>query len=281
MKNKTILLSILLLLVLCGGCSKNDPSLNATRLRISLTDAPLSTRATSISITEMIVDIQKIEVSMVDSTSSSENWVPLDFKGGEYNILPLSNGKSKQIVDQYFPSGILKQIKITFGDNSKFKTFSGEKNLILDPSAKEGVILTVNANLYANYVTNIMIDINAALSFYEQNDNFFFKPNLRVFPETYGGALKGYIQPIEANPQVIIINDKDTLMTLPEMKDGMFMFLGLDKGKWDIYVLTDPQMGYKDTIFSDSIFVGKTTELKSKIVLKKIKGDNDEGGEGA
>jgi hypothetical protein len=44
-------------------------------------------------------------------------------------------------------------------------------------------VVAVNTNLYANYVTSIMVDINAALSFYELNGNYFFKPVLRVFPK--------------------------------------------------------------------------------------------------
>ncbi len=274
-KNIIVSLIILLTITLFVGCSKNDPSFNATRLRISLTDEPISTRESSFTISELNVDIQKIEVSLMDSVDNTENWITLDYNGGLHNVLSLTNGKSKQIVDQYFPAGVLRRIRIFFGDNTYLKTSKGQINLINEETVKNGIVATINTSLYANYITNILVDINAALSFYEQNDNWFFKPTVRVFPETYGGSLKGYVLPREANPQVIIVNEKDTLLSIPESKDGLFLFRGLEEGKWDIHVLTDPRLGYKDTIFSDSVFMGQTTEIKNKIQLLKIDETDD------
>ena len=263
MKATLILFSLFLFAISFTGCSKNDPSINATRLTIKLTDAPV------LLISEFNVDIQKIEISTTDNTNSDEKWTVLDFQGGVYNVLPLSNGKSKQIVDQFFPAGVLRKIKITFGNNSTLSTSTGTKPLVLDPEIKEGIVVEVNDNLYANYITSIMIDINAALSFYESNGNYFLKPVLRVFPETFGGSLKGYALPLEAEPAVIIVKDRDTLFTIPEKADGMFYFKGLKEGDWEIVVFSTSNSGYRDTLFVDTVYTGKTRELKSKIVLKK------------
>ncbi len=257
------------ILACIAGCGKNDPSLNATRLRVKLANASPAT------VQELNVDIQKIEISTVDSTNNNENWTTLDINAGVHNIIPLVAGSSKQISDQYFPMGVLRRIKITFGDNSTIKTYPTETSaaetpkLILDPAIKDGVVLDVNANLYANYVSNILIDINSALSVYELNGNFFFRPVLRVFPETFGGSLRGYALPVEAAPVVVIAKDGDTLLTLPEFADGKFFFKGLREGDWEIHVLANPESGYKDTTFVDTVFTGKTRELKAKIVLKK------------
>lgn len=278
MRTTIAIFSTLFLLILGNACTGNDPSLNATRLRINLTDAPLETRADSIVISEFNVDIQKIEISTTDTLGQNEAWSTLDYNGGVYNILPLTNGKLRQISDQYFPSGILRRMKIHFGNSSTITVNGNNKNLLLDPQFENGVTYEVNANLYANYISSIVVDINAALSFYERNGNYFFKPDVRVFAETYGGSLKGYVLPKEAASTVVIANEKDTLFTLPESKDGMFKFLGLDVGVWDIYVFPASGSGYRDSIFSDTIFSGKTTELQSKITLKKI--DEPGGGEG-
>ena len=263
MKAVLPLFSLFLFAISFTGCSKNDPSINATRLRIKLTDAPV------VLISEFNIDIQKIEISTTDNTSGDEKWTTLDFQGGVYNVLPLSNGKSKQIVDQFFPAGVLRKIRITFGNGSTIKTDAGEKGLVLDSEIKDGVVLEVNENLYANYITSIMIDINAALSFYESNGNYFLKPVLRVFAEASGGSLKGYALPVEALPVVKIVKDKDTLFTVPEKADGMFLFKGLKEGEWEISVFPASSLGYRDTLFVDTVFAGKTRELKSKIVLKK------------
>lgn len=264
MKTAIRMFPAIFLIIAVAGCSKIDPSINATRLRISITDAP------ALTVSELNVDIRKIEVSTVDTVDNNrENWTALDFSGGVYNVLPLSNGKSKQIIDQYFPSGVLRRLKITFGDLSTLKTPEGVKNLVLSPEVEDGVIVDANANLYANYISHILIDINAALSFYESNGNYFFRPVIRAFPETFGGSLKGYALPDEAGPRVIIVKDADTLFTLPERADGMFMFKGLREGEWKIFVQATPNSGYRDTVFTDTVFTGKTRELKAKIILKK------------
>lgn len=263
-----ILLSFFIVFCM-AGCSKNDPSLNATRLRVQLANASFS------GMQELNIDIQKIEISTVDNTDGNENWTTLDINAGVHNIAQLLSGNFKQIADQYFPMGVLRRIKITFGDNSTFKTYPTEnsaaetKKLILDPLIKEGIVLDVNANLYANYISSIVIDINSFLSVYESNGNFFFRPVLRVFPETYGGSLRGYALPAEALPIVVIAKDEDTLYTLPDIIDGKFLFKGLREGDWEIHVFANPTSGYKDTTFVDTVFTGKTQELKNKIVLKK------------
>lgn len=278
--NKYILSLLALLLVLFAvSCSKNDPSINATRLRISLTDAPLSNKDGDVIITELNVDIEKIEVSMVDSIDNSiENWVTLTHNGELHDVLALTNGKQKQIVDQYFPAGVLRQLRITFGGNSNMKANGVMRDVVLDPSVKDGIVFDVNANLYANYISNIILDLNAALSLYEDNGNFIFSPSIRVFAEASTGSLKGYALPQNANPIVMITKEIDTLLTMPELADGLFVFKGLSAGKWDIHVLSDPALGYRDSIFSDTVYVGRTTDL-SKIILRSIEDDNEDGGE--
>lgn len=268
MKTKIGIIFTVLSLLLATGCTKNDPSINATRLRIKLTDAP------AISISEFNIHIEKIEISTTDISGNEEKWTTLDFKGGTYNLLPLSNGKSLQILDQYFPASVLRKMKITFGNNSKIKTREGDKTLVLDPEITDGIVVEINDNMYANYITSIMIDINAALSIYESNGNYFLRPVIRVFPETFGGSLKGYALPDEAAPVVLIVQDKDTLFTIPERADGMFQFKGLREGEWEIFVFSNPDLGYRDTVFTDTVFAGKTRELRSKIVLKKIEEPN-------
>lgn len=258
------ILAVIYLIILFVGCSKTDASTNATRLRIKLTDAP------ALTLSELNVDIRTIEVSTVDTTNNSEKWTPLNFNGGVYNVLPLSNGKSKQIVDQYFPAGVLRRIKIVFGTNSTLKMAEEIKNLVLDPKIKDGIIMDVHANLYANYVTSIMIDINAMLSIYESNGNYFFRPVIRVFPEAFGGSLKGIALPREANPVVIVTYDKaDTLLSIPESGNGSFLFNGLKEGVWKIHVQPfDSKSEYKDTVFTDTVFTRKIRDVKT-ITLKK------------
>ena len=84
------------LLLLFTACGEDDPSVNAGRLRVKLTDA------TDVSIKELYIDIREIAVFATDTTELEGEWVTLDYTGGEYNLLNLINGKKVDLVDQYF-----------------------------------------------------------------------------------------------------------------------------------------------------------------------------------
>ena len=261
----------LILLIVLGSCV-DDPSVNATRLRIHLTDAPISASSDkSVIIHEFHVDIDKIEVSATDSLGGNEEWITLDYKGGRYDLLPLTNGKLKEIYDAYFPAGNLLRMKVYYGDNSILIVNKDKKEhqVHLDPACQDGVEYEVNTALYPHYVSNIIIDINASLSLYEEGGNFYFKPEARVFSATYGGTLKGRAGPMEALPAVFAFNETDTLLTFPEPADGTFQLLGLNEGVWDIYIFSRLGAIYTDTLFADTIYTGKDTTL-TPITLKLI-----------
>lgn len=249
-----ILLTALLIIT---ACSKEDVSENAARLRIKLTDA------TSLVFKELHVDINDISVFATDSTNIEGEWIPLEYSGGEYNLLTLMNGKTVQLVDQYFPSyKNIEKIKIQFGNNNRLVTVTDSPiPLQLSPEIIDGVVIdNVKTDLATNVISSLIIDINAALSIREVNGNWFLKPAARAFPETHGGSIKGYVSPMEANPYVAIIQDTDTFFTFPEA-DGMFYFFGLNEGAWDIYLFANPESNYRDTVFTDTISEGQKLEL--------------------
>lgn len=242
------------------SCGKEDSSENATRLRIKLTDA------TSLLIKELYIDIQSIEIWVTDSTTNEGEWETLQFTGGEYNLLLLMNGKSVQLVDQYYPAGgILQKVKLVLGNNNRLLTTSKEPIQLQLPSEMvDGIIIdSVNAALHANIITSIVIDVNAALSVVESNGNYFLYPAARAFPETFGGSLRGYVAPVEAEAYVAIVQGTDTFLTIPET-DGMFMFTGLEEGPWEIHVKANPLTSFRDTLFTDTIVQGKITEILPK-----------------
>ncbi|HBG42408.1 MAG TPA: hypothetical protein DDW85_13545 [Porphyromonadaceae bacterium] len=263
LRTKTMMKKILPLLLVIGiwSCSNNDPSENAARLRIKLTDAP------SLTLKGLQIEIDSIEVSLYDT---GDDWVALDYGGGTYNMLPLSNGNTQQISDQYFPAdGIIQRIKLLFGDGNKLQTTEGDKELILAEENREVIIEGVNAALYSHVVCNIVIDINALISVTESNGNYYLNPVMRAFDEAFTGSLRGYVSPAMANATALIASEGDTLISLPE-PDGKFMFLGLKEGPWKIFLVSPPDSGYVDTVFVDTVKMGKIRDIVPKpIVLKK------------
>lgn len=246
------------------SCGKNDPSVNASRLRVKLTDAG------SFTIKELLIDIRAIDVLPVDTAGKEGEWVSLDYSGGTYDLLKLMNGRTVQLIDQYFPAGgKIGKLKLLFGNNSHIWTNTEKEfKLNIPQELLDGVVIDhVDAVLTPNIITTVVIDVNAALSVREENGNYYLRPEVRAFDETFGGSMRGYVTPVDAGPIVGIANDPDTFFTLPEGERGMFMFTGLKAGEWTISVFARPESGYQDTTFTDSIFLRKRTELKP-IVLK-------------
>ena len=248
------------------SCGKEDASENATRLRVKLTDAA------SLVIKELYIDIQQIEVLVADTTGIEGEWEILQFTGGEYNLLKLMNGNSVQLVDQYFPAGgVLQKMKLILGNNNRLLTTTDSiVSLNIPSEMTDGIIIeNVNADLLANIITSVVIDVNAAMSVRESNGTYFLQPSARAFPETFGGSLRGYVAPREADAFVAVVQDTDTFLTLPEGEGGMFLFSGLNPGSWEVHIIANPLSNFRDTIFTETIEQGKITEITPKPIRLK------------
>ena len=255
------------------ACDSNDPSINASFLRLKLTDA------TSLVLKEFHIDIREIAVFLVDTASHEGEWITLEFPGRTYDVLKLINGKTVQLIEQYVPAGTeLQQIKLVFGNDNRLVTNTVQTIPLQIPTElQEGIVIdAVNMEMRLNTISSMIIDLNAALSFRESNGTYFLYPVVRAFPETYGGKLRGYVAPLEASPFIAIIQDEDTLLTLPVRETlgdnmGMFQFIGLKEGEWEVHMKANPESNYHDTVFISTIEEGKTTEITPKpIWLKRI-----------
>lgn len=258
------------LLILVQACDGNDPSVNASRLRIKLTDAA------SPIMRELHVDIREISVFLVDTATHEGEWHTLDFSGRSYDILKYMNGKTVQLVDQYVPAGTeLQQIRLLFGDNNQVvmltDTTKESRPLRIPAELEQGLeIDAIKMEMRLNTISSMIVDLNASLSVWRIGNEYYLYPVARAFPETYGGKLKGQVSPLlEANPQIFIVQDTDTLITIPEREAGvnsnvgMFQFIGLKEGEWEVHVLTHPESAYRDSVFVSTIESGKTTDVRS------------------
>lgn len=265
MYTKTVrLLTVISILLFFASCIKDNDNANSSRLRVKISNMPTDI------FEEFHIDISKIEVSHNNSTDSSENiWTELDINGIDFDILDLYNGRFTQIVDQFFPSGAINQVKIFFGTNNYLETLNGKSEIVVPDDIKNnGLIIDVNIALQPNVISYLMLEINTSKSVYKNGDNYILSPVIRAFSETFGGSLKGYVSPAEAEPSITIIKDEDTLFTFTDETTGMFMFKGLNEGIWEINVSARPLTGYQDTVFTDTIFSGQLREIR--IALRKF-----------
>lgn len=264
------------------ACDNEDPSVNASRLRLKLTDAA------SVAMRDFFVDIREISVFLMDTVTHEGEWITLEFPGKTYDILKLMNGKMVQMVDQYVPAGTeLQQIKLMFGNDNRLVVITDSIETIplrLPPGLEDGLVIdAVKMELRQNTISSMVIDLNAALSvLITQDGDYFFYPVARAFPETYGGKLRGYVAPLNASPLVAIVQDEDTLYAIPERDPpndlnsdiGMFQFIGLKEGEWEIHLTPRSESNYRDTVFNMTVEDGKVADIPLKPVrLKLIPGE--------
>lgn len=265
---RKILFIIILFSALIVRCTKEDASHNAARLRFSITGTPADT------INELVVDIQQIEVLAHNNEDNSEEWIPLEFSGKRWDMKKLSNGEQVQLSDQFFPANkTIQKVKIIFGDNNKILTTKGEKQLSIPTKIADGVVVDAVVHLYPYVICSVIIDLHNVVAANNATGNYLLDPFIRIYPETFGGSLTGVVTPPEARARIKITNHKpqpDTLISFPN-SDGKFLYRGLEGGEWKVHVLAHPLSGFRDTVFIDSVEIGKVNQLRAgTIYLKPI-----------
>lgn len=269
--NKAVSIAFAGCLLLLISCTEDSFVENSARLRISLTES------SSIPLSEANLQITSIEVMLTDSTGQSQDeWIPLEYAGGTYNLLKYLKGETKQIADQYFSAGTITQIRIKLASTlhivDKYSLLSDQQQLPVDLATEyqDGVVVAADIPLTPNVITDILLDFNLAQSIYKNNtDDFVFVPYVRAYTQLDGGMLKGTISPVEAVPMVQIGYLTDTLSTFAA-SDGSFYFQGLRAGLWEIHVIPLNTL-YADTTVMDTVFNQTTTTVSpNPIVLKKI-----------
>ncbi len=254
-------LLVALSFLLLGACEGNDPSVNAGRLRVKLTDG------TDFTIKELYLHVREVSVFATDTVGADGEWVNLEYGGGEYNLLKLFNGKNVTLVDQYFPAGKeIRKVRLLLGNKNRILTNTAKDYPLQMPSEIVGGIevdLMEPILMKPNIISSLIIDVNTAHSVRERDGNYFIHPNLRVFPEMYGSTLRGYVNPAEFTAGIVIVKDPDTLFTLPE-QDGMFSFAGLTKGEWEVYLFSHPASLYADTAFIWSVDTTGVVDITPK-----------------
>lgn len=271
MINEAVSIAFAGCLLLLISCTEDSFVENSARLRISLTES------SSIPLSEANLQITSIEVMLTDSTGQSQDeWIPLEYAGGTYNLLKYLKGETKQIADQYFSAGTITQIRIKLASTlhivDKYSLLSDQQQLPVDLATEyqDGVVVAADIPLTPNVITDILLDFNLAQSIYKNNaDDFVFVPYVRAYTQLDGGMLKGTISPVEAVPMVQIGYLTDTLSTFAA-SDGSFYFQGLRAGLWEIHVIPLNTL-YADTTVMDTVFNQTTTTVSpNPIVLKKI-----------
>lgn len=248
---------------------------------MKLTDAP------ALEYDAVYIDIQGIRVGVADEYFYDDDpyidddaddldeykdveWVDLVLNNpGLYNLLDYRNGETVMLAGGDIPVGKISQVRLLLGDESHV-VIDGVEHPLKTPSAQtSGLKFNLHDVLMPDLMYSFVIDFDASRSVVKTgNDKYILKPVIRTYADAFGGTIKGFALPADSVAYVQIINDEDTLISLPE-DNGLFLFAGLDDDEWDLTIFADTTGIYKDTLIYDiDVEDGKVVDL-GEILLQK------------
>ncbi|MDX1768232.1 MAG: DUF4382 domain-containing protein [Arenibacter troitsensis] len=287
MKFRLITIALFFVFTVFISCTDNDDkNRDYGRLSVNLTDAPFPHDL----VAEANVTIFKIDarykgdmniISEVEDNSDSSmiteeksSFVVLMEDEMEVNLLELTNGVTKNLVDLDVPVGIydlvrvyVKGVNVVLTDGSTFdlKVPSGEQTgikIFIKPG------LVVEGGLSAD----LLLDFDVSKSFvakgggsnFENITGFNFKPVIKACNMSTAGTLSGKVTTLQEEVAVglkgaqVAVFAADTLNTTTFTDaDGKYMVMGLIAGSYDVEVELSTYQ--KQSVADIEIVAGNTT----------------------
>ncbi len=254
MKKQILLLKYITLFVVIVGvitsCKEEVmETMGTSDVSFRLTDAPCD-------YDNLFIDVQGIEIH-----SDANGWEILSpFNAGIYDILELTNGLDTLLCQVDLPAGKVSQIRLILGESNSI-VVDGSTYPIKTPSAQQsGLKLNLHKDLLANASYTIWLDFDACKSVVKKgNGDYSLKPVIRVFSDSTDGKLKGIVMPDTISTQVHVIQNNDTITTIPN-SDGRFVVCGLD-GTYNVYIESFNSNFNDSLISSVSVGFGQIVDL--------------------
>ena len=287
MKFKLFTIALFVVFTVFISCTDNDDkNSDYGRLSVNLTDAPFPHDL----VAEANVTIFKIEArykgdmdinsEVGDNSDSSmeteekSSFMVLMEDEMEVNLLDLTNGVTKNLVDLEVPVGTydlirvyVKGVNVVLTDGSTFdlKVPSGEQSgikIFIKPG------LVVNGGLSAD----LLLDFDVSKSFvakgggsnFENITGFNFKPVIKACNMSTAGTLSGMVTTLQEEVAVglegaqVAVFAADTLNTTTFTDaDGKYMVMGLMAGEYDVEVELSTYL--KETVTGIDIVAGNKT----------------------
>src|SRR5690606_2657357 len=294
MRTKIFLCSLCLAFLAIVGCSDDDSNPNGEpmgRLTVQLTDAPFPfDLVAEANVTIFKVDARLKDGVEEDSMEGGSRFVTLMEEEVPVNLLELSNGVTRELVDLDVPVGTYDLIRVyvqgvnvvlTDGRSFDLKVPSGEQTgikIFIDPG------LTVTGGISSD----LLLDFDVSRSFVAKGNlnnvagitGFNFKPVIKASNLSTAGTLSGTVVqmdgetvlPLEA-AQVSVLDTNDEPVTSgASTVDGLYSIMGLEAGTYKVFSSLN---GYVDSdIVEVQITAANTTTQDFVLEMEVVDAGN-------
>jgi len=258
MKNKFLLVFFIALSQVFTACTDDtDGNSEYGRLTVQLTDAPFPHDL----VAEANVTIFKVDarykgdlepnMQVIDSTDTvvendkGKPFVVLMENEIDVNLLELTNGVTKTLVDIDVPSGSYDLIRVYVKGINVVLTDGTTFNLDVPSGSRSGIKVFIKPELVVNggLSSDLLLDFDVSKSFVQKSGGFNFKPVIKASNLSTAGTLQGKITTVEQDTLVgvegaqvaVFIADTLNTTTFSDM-DGGYMIMGLDAGSYQVEV---------------------------------------------
>jgi hypothetical protein len=283
-----ILLMVISLLIVTA-CSKESSNSSTAipagqqKVSVTLNDDPVP------NLTSVVVDIRYVEVKVDTGKTKHEDgyydddhegdnhedgngdnhhgdrfgkWDTVGIAPGLYDLLKLKNGIDTLIASGFTHVGKISKIRVTLGTNNTVSTDSAHQFplSICDGSPYVYVnVRSVSLDSIGEREFMVHLDFNVARSIKFKDGNYCLKPNIKPYSIKNSGSLEGIVLPSAAHAYVVVLNNTDTALAIPE-REGEFRLKGLTPGTYS--VLYRSVASYQDTTLTNiTVLQGAETKL--------------------
>lgn len=249
--------------VLFISCSdNNDGTSDFGKLSIQLTDAPFPhDLVAEANVTIFKVDARykgdmQLDTQAIDSTDTmvetdqGKPFVVLMENEVQVNLLELTNGVTKTLVDTDVPVGTYDLIRVYVKGINIVLTNGMTYDLAVPSGSQSGIKVFIKPGLAVNggLSSDLLLDFDVSKSFVAKGGGqditgFNFKPVIKASNMSTAGTLKGMIteiteetsEGVEGAQVAVFIADTLNTTTFSDV-DGGYMIMGLDAGSYAIEV---------------------------------------------
>ncbi len=250
--------------ILISSCTdNNDSNSGYGQLNIQLTDAPFPhDMVAEANVTIFKIDARykgdiELNAQAIDSTDvtietdSGKSFIVLMEDEIQVNLLELTNGVTKNLVDMDIPTGsydlmrvYVKGVNIVLKDSTTY-------NLKVPSGAQSGIKVFIKPELIVSsgLSSDLLLDFDVSKSFVAKGrgqniTGFNFKPVIKASNLSTTGTLLGSVTGVEQDSTIttvegaqvaVIVSDTINTTTFTDV-DGAYMLMGLDAGSYNVEV---------------------------------------------
>lgn len=257
MKFKILPIVLFVFSALFIGCTDNNDTSDTGRLTVQLTDAPFPhDLVAEANVTIFKVDARykgslELNTQAIDSadvtmeTDKGKPFVVLMESEVQVNLLELTNGVTKTLVDTDVPVGSYDLIRVYVKGINVVLTDGTTFNLDVPSGSQSGIKIFIKPELTVSggLSSDLLLDFDVSKSFVQKSNGFNFKPVIKASNLSTAGTLLGTITIMEQDTIIgvegaqvaVFIADTLNTTTFSDI-DGGYMLMGLEAGSYSVEV---------------------------------------------